>query len=86
MIGPDANSYIFCSETAFGPEKIIPPRVLTPNLVRIDDRTFPPIIGGPKTSRAIAAGHSASVSVKGFVAEVPPRSELRAHSCGDGYV
>ena len=39
-----------------------------------------------KTSRVIAAGHSASISVKGFVAEVPPRSELRAHSCGDGYV
>ena len=60
MIGPDANSYIFCSEPAFGPEKIIPPRVLTPNLVRIGDRTSPPIIGGPVNERATFGRHRMS--------------------------
>jgi hypothetical protein len=28
-IGPERTSYIFCSETIFGPEKPIPPRIFT---------------------------------------------------------
>ena len=49
------NPYIFCPEASFGPEKIIPPRVPTQNLVRIFNRTSPPIAGGPGPSRATAS-------------------------------
>jgi hypothetical protein len=50
MIGPDSKSYIFCKKSAFGPEKVIPPAIFDPNLVRIGDETSPPIIGGPATT------------------------------------
>jgi len=49
MIGPDEKSHIFFKKIAFGPEKITHPEILDPNLVRIGDRTSPPIIRGPIT-------------------------------------
>ena len=51
MIGPDTKSYIFCQKIEFGPEKIGPPRIFSQNLVRVRDRTSPPIIGGPVSMR-----------------------------------
>ena len=42
---------------AFGPGKIIPIWILDQNLVRVDDQTSPPIIGGPTRSSSDVVRH-----------------------------